>query len=148
MKFLFATNCCSGSLVSFSEAQIIAAASLPSEPSFPKIIPYTIVGMIAACVLTMVLIMAAALLSTVAASHSVSRRQVAEPPRPIARDEVEPVFAVESEQPEFTTLVSRDETVPENEEVSFSESPSLDMGEELQPIVEETVDLMQQSSVT
>jgi len=45
------------------EVDIIAAASLPNEPAFPKVLPYTAAGMVAALLLTVVLLVATALLS-------------------------------------------------------------------------------------
>lgn len=45
------------------EVGIIAAASLPIEPAFPKIVPYTIAGTIASLLLTGVCIVAVSLLS-------------------------------------------------------------------------------------
>jgi uncharacterized protein involved in exopolysaccharide biosynthesis/Mrp family chromosome partitioning ATPase len=65
------------------DAEIISPASLPDEAYFPKIIPFTIAGMVAALLLSTLGVIAINLLAAVGASHEATAKR--------AEDEGEPV---------------------------------------------------------
>ncbi|MEL7429487.1 MAG: Wzz/FepE/Etk N-terminal domain-containing protein [Pseudomonadota bacterium] len=75
------------------DAEIISPASLADEPFFPKIIPFTIAGMVAAALLSTLAVIALSLLLAVNQSHaaSVAQRTEPVPPEPDGADASKPV---------------------------------------------------------